>query len=578
MKAKVWRPYLPWLVAAAALMVFLFNLRTIASYDYFWHLRLGETMLDRVALPFLDTFSYTAQGHPLFFLDWLADGLFAIAHQAGGFTATCLLRAALLSLAFLLTLRLLHRSGGIWAALALGLLLIPIQPLRSAMRPELLVYIFIPLVLTALEKSGKHAFWVPLIALVWSNTHASVIICVGIAGAYFLAAAIRACKARELKQALSPLLVWLLTLAGASLNPSGPALFIYSLGVGATADFKGVTEFASPTLLQLVTDFPAPFFLLITVIPAALLPRARLEHRILALTGALFMLWAVRFMVIGLMLMLPLLACLIPWLREKGGWKAWAPMALALLLAGVQMTKAFFPPLGIGITPDHYPEKTAQLIETESLKGPMFHELSVGGYLLWRLPKGPRVFIDGRSASLYGPALLARYKKAFEGPRGFTDLNQQYNFNLILVSERYFTIPFQRMGFALIHLDERFALFLRRHQSNAPHLRKLEFKHLFLPNLVAPLLTRQNQGQLVALLDEVHRALYYSPDNPRALLLGALLTAELDGPGGQAEKMLARAMKLRQRLKPGMKRLAMALAQRGRIRASRLLSAIGKMR
>ncbi len=62
--------------------------------DTYWHIRAGEWMLARHAVPHADMFSYTRAGAPWDAAEWLAEIAMALAWRAGGWSGLHLLFGA----------------------------------------------------------------------------------------------------------------------------------------------------------------------------------------------------------------------------------------------------------------------------------------------------------------------------------------------------------------------------------------------------------------------------------------------------------------------------------------------------
>src|SRR2546429_509602 len=55
--------------------------------DAGWHIRAGESILERGAIPHADPFSFTRQGAPWFAWEWGSDAVVGAVHQFGGLSA-----------------------------------------------------------------------------------------------------------------------------------------------------------------------------------------------------------------------------------------------------------------------------------------------------------------------------------------------------------------------------------------------------------------------------------------------------------------------------------------------------------
>src|SRR5437867_971363 len=88
------------------------SLTLFRDSDTGWHVRNGETILSRHALPREDSFSYTREGRPWFAWEWLSDALFGSAYRIGGLAGVALLAALSIALTVWGAARLTLSLGG----------------------------------------------------------------------------------------------------------------------------------------------------------------------------------------------------------------------------------------------------------------------------------------------------------------------------------------------------------------------------------------------------------------------------------------------------------------------------------
>ena len=105
---------LPRLWAAAALVCIFAAVSFTWVYpaDFRWQLRLGEEVLAGRSIPTTDAYSFTAQGQPFLYQNWLSGVLFALAYRAGGIPLIVLLNALGFTLAYGLLLQVCAWSAG----------------------------------------------------------------------------------------------------------------------------------------------------------------------------------------------------------------------------------------------------------------------------------------------------------------------------------------------------------------------------------------------------------------------------------------------------------------------------------
>ena len=159
--------------------------------DLWWHIKVGGDILRTHHWPTTDPFSFTVFGQPWLAYEWLGDVLFATASRLGGLRGLDGLliligSMVVVSLYALATLRSGKSKAGFVAATVLFLLAVP----SFSLRPQMLGYLFLVLTVLVLERfrQGRHgAIWfLPVLMLVWENSHGSWIIGMGTIFVYWM--------------------------------------------------------------------------------------------------------------------------------------------------------------------------------------------------------------------------------------------------------------------------------------------------------------------------------------------------------------------------------------------------------
>ncbi|MBW2317013.1 MAG: hypothetical protein JRH10_22875, partial [Deltaproteobacteria bacterium] len=170
-------------------------IQQIRSYDYWWHLRTGQLILETRAVPLVDPYSYTAPGSPWIDVHWLFQiGLYAV-HWLGGHTGVIL---AQLALVLLLVGIVRHSAGhlerGTLVAAALTTMLV-IVIYRVAPRPELPSFVMLAALLALFDRFERRGdAWIYAavpIALLWANFHGLFAVGLGVCGIFLAAELLR---------------------------------------------------------------------------------------------------------------------------------------------------------------------------------------------------------------------------------------------------------------------------------------------------------------------------------------------------------------------------------------------------
>ena len=161
-------------------ILFAFPNYLLSDPDTFWHIRVGQWILDHAQFPTVDFFSYTAAGKPWISTEWLSDVFFAAAFKFGGWHAVVVLAvvacSALIGIVCFYLVQHLRFSVAIgWTALTA----FAISPHFLA-RPHVLSYIILAIwIINLLDACDAKNFnlsslltLAPLMTL-WANLHGS---------------------------------------------------------------------------------------------------------------------------------------------------------------------------------------------------------------------------------------------------------------------------------------------------------------------------------------------------------------------------------------------------------------------
>lgn len=83
-------------------------------------------------------------------------------------------------------------------------------------------------------------------------------------------------------------------------------------------------------------------------------------------------------------------------------------------------------------SPEVFPVEAASWAEAHPLTGPMFNDLNWGGYLMYRLWPGQRVFIDSQT-DFYGEDFVRKYEAILLAKPGWQRTLDQYNIGWVII-------------------------------------------------------------------------------------------------------------------------------------------------
>ncbi|HZB97788.1 MAG TPA: hypothetical protein VE219_04240, partial [Candidatus Sulfotelmatobacter sp.] len=162
---------------AVVLMTFVTCIDVLHDPDVWWHLRLGQWIIDHHRLPGGELFSYTAAGKPFTAHEWFADVIFASVHAVGGMLAIAIV-CALVSWSGLVALVLRARDRRVSPlVIAVGIAIgAKASQVVLGSRPQVATFALACWTLLIAERylaaGGRRRWLLPPLFLLWANVHA----------------------------------------------------------------------------------------------------------------------------------------------------------------------------------------------------------------------------------------------------------------------------------------------------------------------------------------------------------------------------------------------------------------------
>jgi hypothetical protein len=480
--------------AAAVIAAFAAGVCRIADLDFWWHLKTGELIAKSGEIPRQDVYSYTAQGHEYIDHEWLFQisqfWIFEAFGPAGIAIAKSLVIALTLSIAGWYAMR---RGTGAMAATGLLFLAVAGGITRLIERPEIFTVLFAVITWVLLDeyvRSGDRQFLfaVPVIAAIWANVHAAVIVGIAIQGLVTVAIFF------ENRQRLVPLALTTIGSTLASLvNPFGYRVLTVPFELTRIIESGVVNneEWRAPNFQK------TPLFFLIFAMAAVFLVVAARRKRWRSIFVAAFLgyvsLRYIRNVNLFCTFVPLLIAPEVASLRKAGKSAFLAAGTAALLFA----TVIYYPfERGFGVA-SYFPDRIAAWVERENLRGHMMNSYGMGGYLIWALYPERKIFIDGRNEVFL--TLMRELAAARADSRAWGTLLREYEIEYAILEytdtlDRVTTIGrdgnvtqsfapisatrFPRSRWALVYFDDDGMIFVRRDGVNA-HLVAGEYSAVY---------------------------------------------------------------------------------------------------
>lgn len=542
----------------------------VGDWDFWWHLRAGEFVLDTGSIPATDSFTHTFSGAPWRYSEFGGQLLLALVHRAGGIVAVVIFKCLVVLLGFSLLLRLVFRS--IVASqnpppnIAVPIMAVSVAALASIFRlterPEIFMFALFPASLLLLErivKTQRRSDAAALVALMalWANLHRSALLGAGLVTLYALLAWIpkvdpQLRASRRLLAIAAPL-----AFGALFLNPNG--IDILSTGGGLFAGLIGgdlpYTEWAPPTVDFFVRDSPQSAVVIVVGFLVAVFRFHAVPRRVF------FLFIATSIAGIASARFIPLAAMSAAWVVSSGLASIVVPRfvaagALALLLvADVRLltSRTPFPgarPVGIGLKDPWFPTAAADFLDATRPRGKLFHAFHFGGYLGWRLKNSYPVFIDGRSDTVFPRDFISSVGRAARDGTTFGELTRKYDASIALVSWSNRSPDWSFLAslpdWRLAYWDDVAALYVRETDETRDWLRQHAFRALTVENPPARIAAADAET-LERLRRDVDRNVAIAPRSARAHYVRSLVYRRLGNEvvAGEAEKAMTEILKSR---------------------------------
>lgn len=416
-----------------------------ADNDLWGHVLFGRDILAAGAVPRVDTYSYTAAGHPWFNHEWVSQVAMASAYGRAGSAGLLLLKLAVAVATCAVLFGMIRRRSTMAAIRGgLGVLAIAVLARGFAVRPQIFTYLGVALTLGLIDRlphkwrGGLWAF--PAIFLVWANVHGGFVLGLAILGLFVAAECIRS---RRL--ATQPLLVLLASVAATAVNPYGPRLLGYIWSeLSRTHPITEWQPVAAGDISQLV--FFALAGLFIVTLPFFRSWRTSGWQPALALAmGVLALRHQRHTPVFALCAVAPLAAQLeeaARWFRLRSTFTLGAASRrlIAIGLAGVVMVQLALTGLrwqrdGLQIVydPAEYPVAAVQALRRAGVHANLLVPLDWGEYVLWFLAPDVKVSLDGRFATVFPDQVVIDNFGFFTGAVSWQRLIDDYPTDAALV-------------------------------------------------------------------------------------------------------------------------------------------------
>ncbi len=390
--------------------------------DFWWHLKMGQLIVQKSAIPRIDDFSFTAIGKLYVLQNWLAEIIMYGIYKCGGPPLALFANGIIMACVLIPIYWLCRKSSDRLVAAVFPVTLVAFC-IPGSIRPQVFSYLlfaFCYWMVSSYCADGKQSriWYLPFLFVLWVNIHGAFVLGLG------LIAIILGCEAIRFllddgwpllpPRRLRPLgIILVLSLAGTLVNPEGYKIYAHVLTVVNSSSVRQfVTEWQPPVVNQItgIVMFFGPFFLL-TFLLITSKKRPSLTEFVLFGAFAVFGMMAIRNAAWFLIIAAPLIAKYLP---RSDDWRSLFRKERNLE-SGIRVRKESLPLNRIillgslialiiqcpwlhteGLLDPGTPVKAMDFMDRNQLKGNMYHSQVFGDYLIWRLWPMQRSFFDGR--------------------------------------------------------------------------------------------------------------------------------------------------------------------------------------
>ena len=512
--------------AIPVVAAFVLALTRIEDPDAFTHLALGRDLVQRRAFPAREPFTFVSSEYPYYNPEWLFDVVLYLGWLAAGAAGVIVVKAAIVALAVgivWLDSRAWDEpcaerpAGRLFRAAMLTVLVLLIRH-RFVERPDIALMVFLAFTIYALNAylaTGRRmVFALPLVQVLWSNTHPSVVVglvpfVAALAGGLALRGGLPL-LARWWRPAhvVPPTWRQLGTIAAilagvliaATLNPYG----LYPLTLPfRLADRPWYRQEILELQAPLPTAWPGPFIMTALLLVSLLTTVTRLPviPALLALPFVRLGLSAVRFVYLLEVVTAPIIARQLVVLAGITRTRlarvlvtVSSALALTAATAAVIVTLAGAGPLaddrnvlGLGVNDRFVPDGALRFLDSRKVDGRLFNAFHFGGYIVWRdFPRRVPI-IDGRGQ--VSPSLLEEIHFARAYPRHLERLHARYGFEAAVMDYPSYSgdpvetvlgpdadVALASPQWALVYWDDVALVYLRRDGPHAAVIARDEYR------------------------------------------------------------------------------------------------------
>jgi len=482
---------------------FLFHKIDLTTADLGRHIKNGELILNGDSGILKSNFySYTEPDFPVINHHWGGGVIFYLIWITAGFTGLSLFYFILSLFIFYLFFHIAKKESNFNIAFIVSLLLIPLIAQRTEIRPEIFSYLFIALffwILWSWQKkkiSDKWLFILPVLGIFWVNMHIYFIFGPALIGLFLVDRLI------SKKKILNKLgLVFILTSLASLINPFFIKAVLEPFNIFKEYGYRivenqsvwfldnlGIINNPNLDLFKIAFAIVVLSFIIILALKRK---RFSFIYFILAIVWSILGWLAIRnFTMFGLFA-LPIIAYNVKnLLNKKNKLKSFNSklvfifISFAIFFISFTVYSQRLPlqkfSFGFGLVQGN--NQSADFFRAHNIKGPLFNNYDIGGYLIYHFYPQEKVFTDNRPEAYSVSFFEDIYISSQQDNSIWQKQMKIHNFNAIFFAHRDYTpwgqnFLIERVNdfeWAVVFMDQYAIIFLKRNLLNKSIIEKYE--------------------------------------------------------------------------------------------------------
>ncbi|MCB9802859.1 tetratricopeptide repeat protein [Candidatus Nomurabacteria bacterium] len=534
------------------IFLLLISFRKIFSNDFWWHLKLGQLAWENKEWITKEMFSFTRYNIDWFNNTQIFDVSIWLIYKHFSYLGLFIFKfLCYLTTFFLLwkTIKLKNNNSGLLFFAFFSILSLLL--FRSLYRPEIFTYLYTAFYLYALYKykytGGKLLYLIPLIQILWVNTHLSFVTGLALVGVFFGGELIRhLLKNKNLKFLKNKYLktyfvILILTIIANFISPYGLKTISWFWWIFSSQEsLKNVSEWNTPAkdrLFNLADIASLPYIIITWLTLFVLIKKIKnlinkkyssfsayqnipWEDLFLFLLFLYQSLVALRFALISTIIFSIILIKNWP-KNQKNHWLTKMLPVTALIIFMLNLSYFDRAQFGLGYLDHRYPENAVKFIKENKIPGNMANDYNNGGYYIWSLYPEKKIFMDGRTPNVYDDYFYWQWRNlANDNLRTQIVEDYQINFWLWPNNTSLPTTLWNDENWQLIYFDDLSTIYIKNTEDNQEIIEKFSYKN-FAPYFNEKNITdicqeenlKENPDLKNNLISELEKGLTINPQN-----------------------------------------------------------------